>query len=100
MSGRRVRKSVSDLGAAIPLLSPPILCQSTTLNRRIRRYIPGRKVLLTRVEKLFSAYSGMRCATKTRGSFSDEAKEMAKDLCETIRKGAFPKLFAFAFIFS
>lgn len=59
------------------------------LNRRIRRYIPDRKILLGRVEKLFAAYTDMRCTTKTnKGSFfSDEAKEMAKNLLETIRKG-------------
>ncbi|KAJ6610745.1 hypothetical protein B0H10DRAFT_2224787 [Mycena sp. CBHHK59/15] len=59
------------------------------LNRRIRCYIPGRKVLLGRVEKLFVAYADMCCTTKkNRGSFfSEEAKEMAKNLLETIRKG-------------
>ncbi|KAJ6470658.1 hypothetical protein C8R47DRAFT_1148854 [Mycena vitilis] len=59
------------------------------LNRRIRRYIPRRDVLVRRVETLFSAYADIRCSTKkTRGSFfSDEAKEMAKSLLETARKG-------------
>ncbi|KAJ7681260.1 hypothetical protein B0H17DRAFT_1138554 [Mycena rosella] len=59
------------------------------LNQCIHRYIPGCKVLLVRVEKLFSAYANMCCMTKkTRGAFfSDEAKEMAEKLLETVRKG-------------
>ncbi|KAJ7697414.1 hypothetical protein B0H17DRAFT_1130389 [Mycena rosella] len=59
------------------------------LTRCIHCYIPSRKVLLVRVEKLFAAYANMRCMTKkTRGAFfSDEAKEMAENLLETVRKG-------------
>jgi hypothetical protein len=63
--------------------------KSAALNRRIRRYIPSREVLLKRLQKLFAAYADMECSTKTtRGSFfSDEAKEMVKNLLETVRKG-------------
>ncbi|KAJ7708187.1 hypothetical protein B0H17DRAFT_1124962 [Mycena rosella] len=59
------------------------------LNQCIHRYIPGHKVLLVHVEKLFAAYANTRCTTKkTQGAFfSDEAKEMAENLLETVRKG-------------
>ncbi|KAJ6557626.1 hypothetical protein B0H19DRAFT_1376305 [Mycena capillaripes] len=63
--------------------------QAPALNRRIRRFIPDRKTLLRRLDLLFDAYADIQCSTKkTRGSFfSDEAKEMAKHLRETVRKG-------------
>jgi hypothetical protein len=62
---------------------------AAALNRRIRRYIPARNILLKRVEALFAGYADIRCTTKkTRGSFfSDDAKEMAKNLLDTVRKG-------------
>ncbi|KAJ7096199.1 hypothetical protein C8R44DRAFT_749043 [Mycena epipterygia] len=42
--------------------------KASALNRRIRRYIPSRNVLLKRLEKLFNAYADIRCSTKkTRG---------------------------------
>lgn len=63
--------------------------QAPALNRRIRRIIPDRKTLLKRLDLLFDAYADIQCSTKkSRGSFfSDEAKEMAKHLRETVRKG-------------
>lgn len=63
--------------------------KSSALNRRIRRCIPERTVLLKRLEKLFDAYTDIQCSTKkSRGSFfSDEAKEMVKHLLDTVRKG-------------
>ncbi|KAJ6489576.1 hypothetical protein C8R47DRAFT_1124811 [Mycena vitilis] len=66
--------------------------KSKALNRRIRRYIPRREVLLQRLQKLFDGYADMQCSTKkSKGSsaafFSDEAKEMVKHLLDTVRKG-------------
>ncbi|KAJ7174946.1 hypothetical protein C8R43DRAFT_1201440 [Mycena crocata] len=63
--------------------------KSAALNRRIRRYIPRRDVLLKRLEKLFTAYEDIQCSTKKQrgGFFSDEAKEMTKHLLDTVRKG-------------
>ncbi|KAJ7101731.1 hypothetical protein C8R44DRAFT_887925 [Mycena epipterygia] len=63
--------------------------KASALNRRIRRYIPSRNVLLKRLEKLFNAYADIQCSTKkTKGSFfSDEAKEMVKRLLDTVQKG-------------
>lgn len=59
------------------------------LNRRIRRYIPERKVLLKRLETLFGAYENIQCTVKKSrgGFFSDEAKEMVLHLLDTVRKG-------------
>lgn len=59
------------------------------LNKRIRRYIPPRKVLAERLKKLFAAYSNTQCSTKKeRGPFfSEEAKEMAEHLLDTAKKG-------------
>ncbi|KAJ6623779.1 hypothetical protein B0H10DRAFT_2213147 [Mycena sp. CBHHK59/15] len=59
------------------------------LNRRIRRYIPERTILLKRLEKLFTAYADIECTVKkSRGAFfSDEAKEMVVHLLDTMRKG-------------
>ncbi|KAJ7474233.1 hypothetical protein FB451DRAFT_1398222 [Mycena latifolia] len=63
--------------------------KSSTLNRRIRRYIPERTVLLGRLETLFKAYEDIQCSTKKgHGSFfSDEAKEMVHNLLQTARDG-------------
>jgi hypothetical protein len=63
--------------------------KAAALNRRIRRYIPSRIVLEKRLQTLFDAYADIQCSTKkARGSFfSDEAKEMVKNLLETVRKG-------------
>lgn len=63
--------------------------KAAALNRRIRRHIPGRKILLKRVEALFTAYANFWCSTKkTKGPFfSEEAKEMCRNLLETIRNG-------------
>lgn len=63
--------------------------KAPSLNRRIRRYIPGRVVLLNRLETLFKAYENIQCSTKKgRGSFfSDDAKEMVLHLLDTVRKG-------------
>ncbi|KAJ6603953.1 hypothetical protein B0H10DRAFT_2229471 [Mycena sp. CBHHK59/15] len=59
------------------------------LNRRIRRYIRERTILLKRLEKLFTAYADIECTVKkSRGAFfSDEAKEMVVHLLDTVRKG-------------
>jgi hypothetical protein len=63
--------------------------KASALNRRIRRYIPGRAVLLRRLETLFNGYQNMQCSTdKTRGAFfPEDAKEMVKRLLDTVRKG-------------
>lgn len=63
--------------------------KASALNRRIRRYIPERKVLLERLEKLFEGYAPIQCSIKkSRGAFfSDEAKEMVKHLLDTVRQG-------------
>ncbi|KAJ7141481.1 hypothetical protein C8R44DRAFT_727065 [Mycena epipterygia] len=51
--------------------------KAAALNRRIRRYIPSRHILVKRLEKLFDAYADIQCSTKkTRGAFfSDEAND-------------------------
>ncbi|KAJ6595305.1 hypothetical protein B0H10DRAFT_2232939 [Mycena sp. CBHHK59/15] len=63
--------------------------KSSTLNRRIRRYIPERTVLLGRLDKLFNAYQDIQCSTKKSNGpfFSDEAKEMVQHLLQTAREG-------------
>jgi hypothetical protein len=63
--------------------------KSSALNRRIRRYIPGRTVLVKRLETLFKSYENMQCSTKaSQGSFfSEDAKEMVKRLLDTARAG-------------
>ncbi|KAJ6490305.1 hypothetical protein C8R47DRAFT_1273319 [Mycena vitilis] len=66
--------------------------KAKALNRRIRRYIPRREVLLQRLQKLFDGYADIQCSTKkSKGTsaafFSDEAKEMVKHLLDTVRKG-------------
>lgn len=60
-----------------------------TLNRRIRRYIPERGVLLKRLETLFNVYADIECSVKkSRGAFfSNEAREMVVHLLDTVRKG-------------
>jgi hypothetical protein len=58
------------------------------LNRRIRRYILQRAVLLGRLDKLFKAYQDIQCSTKkSDGPFSDHAKEMVQHLLQTAREG-------------
>lgn len=59
------------------------------LNRRIRRYIPERGVLLKRLETLFNVYADIECSVKkSRGAFfSDEVREMVVHLLDTVRKG-------------
>ncbi|KAJ7189529.1 hypothetical protein GGX14DRAFT_609136 [Mycena pura] len=63
--------------------------KSPALNRRIRRYIPERTVLLGRLDKLFKAYQDIQCSTKkTNGPFfSDDAREMVHHLLQTAREG-------------
>lgn len=63
--------------------------KASALNRRIRRYIPRRAILVARLEHLFNAYADIQCSTKkSRGSFfSDEAKEMTIHLLNTARQG-------------
>ncbi|KAJ7204383.1 hypothetical protein GGX14DRAFT_646836 [Mycena pura] len=63
---------------------------SSSLNRRIRRYIPPRDILEKRLRALFDAYRNIVCSTETGKStvfFSKEANEMAERLLETVRKG-------------
>lgn len=63
--------------------------KASALNRRIRRCIPDRTVLLKRLQTLFKGYENIQCSTKKgRGAFfSDEAKEMVEHLLDTVRKG-------------
>ncbi|KAJ3818006.1 hypothetical protein F5880DRAFT_1687260 [Lentinula raphanica] len=49
--------------------------KASSINQRIRRYIPQRDVLVKRLQLLFSSYEGI------------EAREMAKRLLETARLG-------------
>jgi hypothetical protein len=63
--------------------------KSSALNRRIRRYIPERTILLDRLDKLFKAYQDIQCSTKKSNGpfFSDDAKEMVQHLLQTAREG-------------
>lgn len=66
--------------------------KSSELNRRIRRYIPERDVLVKRLTVLFSGYQDIICSTQRQNSsqgrfFSDDAKQMASRLLETARLG-------------
>lgn len=67
-----------------------IRAKAYILNRRIRRFIPPRLVLVERLKVLFTAYQDIVCST--RGGrpvrfFSKEAREMAARLLETARLG-------------
>ncbi|KAF9037406.1 hypothetical protein BDZ89DRAFT_1011046 [Hymenopellis radicata] len=65
------------------------------LNRRIRRYIPDRHTLGKRLHLLFTGYQDIVCSTKTATSsrrtpdrfFSNDARDMAARLLETVRLG-------------
>ncbi len=64
----------------------------TSLNQRIWRYIPKRQVLLKRLTVLFDGYKNMLCSTKKKHSnrdhfFSEEARQMADRLLDTVRRG-------------
>lgn len=64
--------------------------KASSLNRRIRRYIPGREVLEKRLRALFDGYKDMQCSTKSGRSqpfFSPEALAMSERLLETARLG-------------
>ncbi|KAF9011458.1 hypothetical protein BDZ89DRAFT_1167536 [Hymenopellis radicata] len=66
--------------------------RAPALNRRIRRYIPDRHTLTKRLTVLFTGYQDIFCSTKNQPSsrhqfFSDDAKEMATRLLETVRLG-------------
>ncbi|KAJ3836764.1 hypothetical protein F5878DRAFT_247355 [Lentinula raphanica] len=63
--------------------------KASSINQRIRRYIPQRDVLVKRLQLLFSSYEGIVCSQSGRSQvfFSKEAREMAKRLLETARLG-------------
>lgn len=64
--------------------------KAAALNRRIRRYIPSREILVKRLETLFNAYKDIRCTVQTgksRRFFSKEAEEMSVQLLQTAQRG-------------
>lgn len=64
--------------------------KSSALNRRIRRYIPRREVLVKRLQLLFEGYRDIKCTVlkgRAQYFFSKEAREMSERLLETARKG-------------
>lgn len=63
-----------------------IRASSSVLNRRIRRYIPPRLILVERLKVLFNGYKDIICSTQNghpRPFFSKEANDMAQRLLET-----------------
>lgn len=67
-----------------------IHAKSSSINRRIRRYIPKHEVLVKRLELLFNGYKDIKCSVqhgRKQYFFSKEAKEMATRLLETARRG-------------
>ena len=63
---------------------------SSSLNRRIRRYIPPRDILVPRLETLFQGYRKFICTAQTGRAkyfFSKEAQEMSERLLNTARQG-------------
>ena len=63
---------------------------SASLNRRIRRYIPPRDILVPRLETLFNGYRNVVCTALTGRAkyfFSKDAQEMSERLLDTARKG-------------
>lgn len=64
--------------------------KSSTLNQRIRRYIPRREVLVKRLELLFEGYRDVKCTIlhgRAQCFFSKEARQMSERLLETARRG-------------
>ncbi|CAK5273589.1 unnamed protein product [Mycena citricolor] len=59
------------------------------LNRRIRRIIPPRDILLSHLDKLFDAYADLICSTKSASGpfFTPDAREMWKNLRKTAQQG-------------
>ena len=63
---------------------------SPSLNRRIRRYIPPRDILVPRLETLFNGYRNVICTAQTGRAkyfFSKDALEMSERLLDTARRG-------------
>jgi hypothetical protein len=61
-----------------------------SLNRRIRRYIPSRDILVPRLETLFNGYRNVICTAqtgRTKKFFSKDAQEMSDRLLDTARRG-------------
>ncbi|CAK5276222.1 unnamed protein product [Mycena citricolor] len=63
--------------------------KASILNRRIRRIIPPRKILVIRLDKLFDAYADLTCSTKSGSGpfFTAEARDMWKNLRSTAQQG-------------
>lgn len=67
-----------------------VRAKASVLNRRIRRYIPPRSILVDRLKILFDGYKDIICSKKSgrsRPFFSKDANEMAQRLLETARRG-------------
>src|SRR5258707_5771052 len=63
---------------------------SPSLNRRIRRYIPPRDILVPRLETLFNGYRNIICTAQTgqaKHFFSKDAQEMSERLLDTANRG-------------
>jgi hypothetical protein len=67
--------------------------KSSVLNKRIRKFIPDRLVLVARLQKLFDAYRDILCSNQSaqgrrpKPFFSKQASEMANHLLDTARRG-------------